>query len=387
MARWLTLAESGSFYDIEANASPILAAETLRRNLWNVAYGVLVTSATLTALGTFDRYRMRAGLPRNAVTAVVPSPFHHAEAGVLRVPDLKADPRNAAEHTAAIIRELPELVKGARGSLVLFSSRKQMQEVFDGLDRDWRKRVFIQGNLSKQETLNKHKSRVDDGEDSVLFGLASFAEGVDLPGAYCEHVVIAKIPFAVPDDPVEAALAEWIEARGGNPFMEIAVPDASLRLVQACGRLLRTEQDRGTITLLDRRVVTQRYRQGYPQCIAAVPPGNRLTRWPAREGASLHVRAASGIPGICPGRDGVKENRLHDPFALASSLLLGLLAVATPLAASDTQQVLFNFVKPMAVVGITLEDADLPSATAEATPEATFSVASPSARRNGPPCA
>ncbi|VFS89830.1 ATP-dependent DNA helicase DinG [Pseudomonas aeruginosa] len=74
MARWLTLAESGSFYDIEANASPILAAETLRRNLWNVAYGVLVTSATLTALGTFDRYRMRAGLPRNAVTAVCRAP-------------------------------------------------------------------------------------------------------------------------------------------------------------------------------------------------------------------------------------------------------------------------------------------------------------------------
>src|SRR3546814_4026794 len=71
-------------------------------------------------------------------------------------------------------------------------------------------------------------ARVDDGDKSVLFGLASFAEGVDLPGAYCEHVVIAKIPFAVPDDPVEAALAEWIEARGGNPFMEIAVPDASL---------------------------------------------------------------------------------------------------------------------------------------------------------------
>ncbi len=198
-------------------------------------------------------------------------PFHHAEAGVLRVPDLKADPRNAAEHTAAIIRELPELVKGARGSLVLFSSRKQMQEVFDGLDRDWRKRVFIQGNLSKQETLNKHKSRVDDGEDSVLFGLASFAEGVDLPGAYCEHVVIAKIPFAVPDDPVEAALAEWIEARG-NPFMEIAVPDASLRLVQACGRLLRTEQDRGTITLLDRRVVTQRYGKAI---LNALPPFRR----------------------------------------------------------------------------------------------------------------
>ncbi len=272
MARWLTLAEGGAMFDIEVNASPILAAETLRRSLWNVAYGCLVTSATLTALGTFDRFRMRAGLPKVAVTAIVPSPFHHADAGVLRVPDLKADPRDAAAHTAAIVRELPGLVEGSRGTLVLFSSRKQMQEVFDGVDRDWRKRVFIQGNLSKQETLNKHKARVDDGEASVLFGLASFAEGVDLPGAYCEHVVIAKIPFAVPDDPVEAALAEWIEARGGNPFMEIAVPDASLRLVQACGRLLRTEADRGTITLLDRRVVTQRYGKAI---LNALPPFRR----------------------------------------------------------------------------------------------------------------
>jgi len=244
----------------------------LRRNLWNVAYGALVTSATLTALNSFDRYRMRAGLPKATVTAVVPSPFHHADAGVLRVPDLRADPRDAAAHTAAIVRELPALVEGSRGTLVLFSSRKQMQDVFDGLERDWRRRVLIQGNLSKQETLNKHKARVDGGEPSVLFGLASFAEGVDLPGAYCEHVVIAKIPFAVPDDPVEAALAEWIEARGGNPFMEIAVPDASLRLVQACGRLLRTEQDKGTITLLDRRVVTQRYGKAI---LNALPPFRR----------------------------------------------------------------------------------------------------------------
>ncbi|WP_434772385.1 ATP-dependent DNA helicase DinG [Pseudomonas entomophila] len=272
MARWLTLVEGGALFDIEVNASPILAAEMLRRSLWNVAHGALVTSATLTALGKFDRFRMRSGVPRDAVTSVVPSPFHHADAGVLRVPDLRADPRDVPSHTAAIIRDLPDLVEGSRGSLVLFSSRKQMQDVFDGLDRDWRKGVLIQGNLSKQETLNKHKARVDDGQSSVLFGLASFAEGVDLPGAYCEHVVIAKIPFAVPDDPVEAALAEWIEARGGNPFMEIAVPDASLRLIQACGRLLRTEQDRGTITLLDRRVVTQRYGKAI---LNALPPFRR----------------------------------------------------------------------------------------------------------------
>jgi ATP-dependent DNA helicase DinG len=99
--------------------------------------------------------------------------------------------------------------------------------------------------------------------------LASFAEGVDLPGNYCRHVIIAKLPFAVPDDPIESALSEWIEARGGNPFMDITVPDASLKLVQACGRLLRTESDTGRISLLDRRIVTKRYGKAI---LNALPP-------------------------------------------------------------------------------------------------------------------
>lgn len=272
MARWLSLADSGSSFDIEVNASPILAAETLRKNLWNVAHGALVTSATLTALGTFDRFNMRAGLPFKAKKTAVPSPFKYAEMGVLTVPDLGADPRDAEAHTQAIIRELPVLLESAQGSLVLFSSRRQMLDVFAGIDPEWRKRVLVQGDLSRQETLAKHRTQIDQDKVSVLFGLASFAEGIDLPGAYCEHVVIARIPFAVPDDPVEAALSEWIEARGGNPFMEITVPDASLRLVQACGRLLRNEQDTGSITVLDRRLVTQRYGKAI---LNSLPPFRR----------------------------------------------------------------------------------------------------------------
>jgi len=90
-------------------------------------------------------------------------------------------------------------------------------------------------------------------------GLASFAEGLDLPDDYCRHVVIAKLPFAVPEDPLDQAMAEWAEAQGKNPFFEIAVPDAALKLVQACGRLIRHEGDHGRITLLDRRILTQRY--------------------------------------------------------------------------------------------------------------------------------
>ena len=190
----------------------------------------------------------------------------------MRVPNYGADPRDSVAHTAAIIEHLPEILADERGSLVLFSSRKQMLEVFAGVPAEFRQRVLVQGDLSKQELIRQHRKQVDDGKQSVIFGLASFAEGVDLPGKYCEHVVIAKIPFAVPDDPVEAALAEWIEKNGGNPFMEIAVPDASLRLIQACGRLLRTESDSGTVTVLDRRLVTQRYGKAI---LNALPPFRR----------------------------------------------------------------------------------------------------------------
>ncbi|WP_150302595.1 ATP-dependent DNA helicase DinG [Pseudomonas saliphila] len=268
-ARWLTLTEQN---DIEVHVSPISAADTLRQFLWYSAFACLVTSATLTALGRFDRFSHRAGLPKSAVCTLAPSPFKYAERGVLRIPDLGADPRDSAGHSAAIIERMPAMLDDAAGSLVLFSSRRQMLEVYAGLPSAFRERVLVQGDLSKQELIRQHRERVDNKQQSVIFGLASFAEGVDLPGAYCEHVVIAKIPFAVPDDPVEAALSEWIERNGGNPFMEIAVPDACLRLVQACGRLLRSEQDSGVVTLLDRRLVTQRYGKAI---LNALPPFRR----------------------------------------------------------------------------------------------------------------
>lgn len=271
-ARWLTLLTSGNYLDIEVNASPILAAETLRRSLWNTAYGALITSATLTALGKFDRLTMRAGLPSSTINCSVPSPFKYTEAGLLRVPNLHVDPRDAEAHTAAIIKILPELTNDYKGCLVLFSSKKQMLDVYTGLDKELQDKILMQSTLSKQELINQHKKQIDKEHASILFGLASLAEGVDLPGDYCEHVIIAKIPFAVPDDPIEASLAEWIEKRGGNPFMEITVPDASLRLIQACGRLIRTEQDKGTITLLDRRIINKSYGKAL---LEALPPFRR----------------------------------------------------------------------------------------------------------------
>jgi ATP-dependent DNA helicase DinG len=107
---------------------------------------------------------------------------------------------------------------------------------------------------------------------SYLLGLQSFAEGVDLPGDYCLQVIIAKLPFSVPNDPVGATQQEWIEANGGNAFAELMVPQAALRLTQAAGRLLRTEQDRGVVTILDERLVTKGYGR---KLIEALPPFSR----------------------------------------------------------------------------------------------------------------
>ncbi len=272
MARWMTVVTFNEMVDYELVSSPVLASQTLEQVLWTRCYGAVVTSATLTALGSFDRFKMCSGTPEEACYEVVPSPFDFAQNAVLRVPSAAIDGNQVDAHTDSIIELLPDLLKQCLATLVLFASRKQMETVFQALPGGCQETVLMQGSISKQRLIQQHKARVDVGQSSVLFGLASFAEGVDLPGRYCEHVIIAKIPFAVPDDPLQAAMAEWIEAGGGNAFMQMSVPDAALKLIQACGRLLRHEQDSGVITLLDRRITSKRYGQAI---LNSLPPFKR----------------------------------------------------------------------------------------------------------------
>lgn len=267
LARWITLLEFNGSIDFEVCSSPILAAYTLKNSLWDHCYGAVITSATLAALGRFDRFMMRAGTSSSHHYGIMPSPFDFSKA-TLHVPAFAIEANNALLHTENIIQYLPTLLDQSEGSLVLFSSRRQMLDVYNSLSQHWQEMILMQGDHSKQAMINQHKKAIEQGEGSILFGLASFAEGVDLPGDYCRHVVIAKLPFSVPDDPVEASLSEWVESKGGNPFMEIAVPDASIKLVQSCGRLLRSESDTGTITILDKRLVSKRYGKAL---LAALP--------------------------------------------------------------------------------------------------------------------
>ena len=271
VARWITMLTGDGQYGFDLRSSPVLAEQILEENLWQRAAGVIITSATITALNSFERFILHSGAPREGNYKQVASPFDYANA-VFSVPPLDSEPGDAQAHTEAIIDRLPQLLNPAEGALVLFSSRRQMLDVYEGVAGAMADRILMQGDYSKQEILRRHRERIDSGDGSVIFGLASFAEGVDLPGDYCRHVVIAKIPFAVPDSPLEAALAEWVESQGRNPFMEISVPDAALRLVQAAGRLLRTETDTGRVTLLDRRIVSKRYGRAI---LDSLPPFRR----------------------------------------------------------------------------------------------------------------
>ncbi len=267
-ARWVSMNDS----DITVSCSPVLAANTLQEKLWDVCAGAVLTSATLSALGNFDVLAMRAGLPRHTQYHRIASPFDYGRAASFTVPKLDCDPGDTVRHTEAIVRLLPQLLDKREAALMLFSSRRQMLDVLDGLDKEWREIILCQDDYQKAQLLKFHRQRIDRGEASVIFGLASFAEGVDLPGKYCMHVLIAKIPFSVPNDPIEATLAQWLEQQGRNSFMSLSVPEAAFKLVQASGRLLRNESDTGRITLFDERIINKFYGQAI---LNSLPPYRR----------------------------------------------------------------------------------------------------------------
>ena len=262
LAKWISRknTDKGDYY---FHASPVSAAASLTNGLWRKAAGVVLTSATLRSLGSFDLLLRQAGLTAlpQTTTLALDSPFNFTEQAELYIPTLSASPKDPQAHTLEVIEWLPKLIntEEAVGSLVLFSSRKQMQEVAWRLPENFLDKLLIQGELPKTLLLQKHYEALKDNKSSIIFGLDSFAEGLDLPGDACVHVIIAKLPFAMPDNPVDKTLNQWIEKRGGNPFFEITVPQASIKLIQAVGRLIRTEQDYGRITILDNRIKTASY--------------------------------------------------------------------------------------------------------------------------------
>lgn len=276
LAKWISCSREDKT-EYSFHASPVSAAAQLSNRLWRKAAGAVLTSATLRSLASFDLLLRQTGLqwlPETA-TLALESPFDFPRQGELYLPPVAASPKDSARHTEEVAAWLPKLIDEAEpvGTLVLFSSRRQLNDVLARLSRSLQARVLAQGSLPKQALLQQHAEALAQGRSSIIFGLDSFAEGLDLPGEACVHVIIAKLPFAMPDNPVDKTLSRWISQNGGNPFIEITVPEASLKLVQAVGRLIRTESDYGRVTILDNRLTQSGYGR---QMLAALPPFKRL---------------------------------------------------------------------------------------------------------------
>ena len=270
MARWVTLIGD---QQLVCHASSVSAAGLLRNVLWGNASGVVMTSATLSAGGNFRGFADSVGLPDDAVSISLPSPFDLASQARLEVPAMRTMPDAREAHADEISEWLAENLDWEAGNLVLFTSRVKLERVLQKLPIAQVRKVRAQGSLGKSQLIAEHCADIEAGKGSTLFGLASFGEGLDLPGKLCETVVITQLPFAVPTDPVGATYAEWLESRGRNPFIEVSIPEATRLLTQYCGRLIRNESDHGRIVLLDRRIVTKRYGAGM---LRALPPFERV---------------------------------------------------------------------------------------------------------------
>ncbi len=267
-ARWLEQNEQGIF----GHACPLSVHFQLEDLLFAKAHAVLLCSATLTSLNSFDSIKRELGLVEHAGlrTLQVSSPFAYAERGLIHIPALRHEP-TAEQFTSELIEVLPQYLQKEAGNLVLFASYWQMEEVAKALRAEgWS--LLVQGEASRQALLDLHKMSIEGGKGSVLFGTQSFSEGLDLPGDLLTNLIITKLPFAVPTSPFEEAMAEAVTKRGGNPFLLLTVPATARKLVQACGRLLRKEQDHGRIVILDRRLVTKSYGKAM---LAALPPFQR----------------------------------------------------------------------------------------------------------------
>ncbi|MEK0267600.1 ATP-dependent DNA helicase DinG [Stenotrophomonas rhizophila] len=269
-ARWITLSRDG---DLILHGSPVSAANVLRKLLWDEVDSVVMTSATLTGGGDFQALAIDNGIPAEAEMVSLASPFDLPNQAQLIVPAFPVTPDDKEGHPKEIAKYLVKELDWGKGSIVLFTSRWKMEKVAELMPAAQRKQVLVQGETAKQKMIDEHLRRTSAGEGSVLFGLNSFGEGLDLPGEACTTVVITQVPFAVPTDPQTSTLSEWFESRGLNAFNLIAIPHALRTLTQFSGRLIRTSTDTGRVIILDSRLLTRRYGK---RIIDSLPPFKRV---------------------------------------------------------------------------------------------------------------
>ncbi len=246
-------------------ASPVAVEGELSRRLFAGGGTLVFTSATLATDGTLDYFKGRLGIPDEAPGLILGSPYDYRSQAVLYLPDLP-EPASPG-FVAAAAAEIERILEVTRGrAFLLFTSHRVMREVFQVLRGRLPYRCLLQGEAPKSHLLEEFRRG-----RAVLFATQSFWEGVDVPGEALSCVVIDKLPFASPSEPIVEARIERIAAEGGNPFMAYQVPAAVLSLKQGLGRLIRTSSDRGVLSILDRRLTRSAYGRVFLDSLPPVP--------------------------------------------------------------------------------------------------------------------
>ncbi len=249
---WIERRGRGTFLQ----ATPIDVSQLLDEKLFDAIDTAILTSATLAVAGEFEFTKQRLGL-RNARTLVVESHFDYSQQALLYVPQELPDPRSPA-FTSAAAREMIEILTHSRGrAFVLFTSYQQMRLIYDKVSLEVPFETLMQGTGPRSALLEEFRAT----RNCVLFATSSFWQGVDVPGEQLSCVIIDKLPFAVPSDPVVEARIAAIRNEGGDPFSGYQVPQAAIALKQGFGRLIRSRTDRGVLALLDNRITKTRYGQ------------------------------------------------------------------------------------------------------------------------------
>ena len=253
--RWLEIFH----HSLQLNTTPLSIAEIFEKQIGGSQRAWIFTSATLAVKQDFSHYQSEMGLLK-ATTAYWDSPFNYAEQSLLYVPSNLPDP-NSFEYTEAVVQAALPMLEASKGrAFLLFTSLRAMQRAHEILLaefdlRGWKYPLLLQGEGSRNELLTRFRTL----GNAVLLGSQSFWEGVDVRGDALSLVIIDKLPFAPPDDPVLAARIAQISKQGRNAFMEYQLPRTIITLKQGAGRLIRDENDRGVLMICDPRLITKPY--------------------------------------------------------------------------------------------------------------------------------
>ncbi|MEQ1969775.1 ATP-dependent DNA helicase DinG [Xenorhabdus nematophila] len=264
ISKWLTRRYEKNQSHLYFHCAGIRVSEQLTQLLWRNIPHVVVTSATLRSLNSFSRIQELTGLNENDGDRFVTlsSPFEHVRQGRLIIPQMTQEPtiQNEMQHLEEMARYFrSQVIAGKhRGMLILFSSQRAM-EGFLTFVTDLRLMLLVQGDQSRYRLVETHCGRIDEGQASVLVGLQSFAEGLDLKGDYLSQVHIHKIAFPPVTNPVIITESEWLKSLKRYPFEVQSLPSASFNLIQQVGRLIRSHECYGDVVIYDNRLLAKRY--------------------------------------------------------------------------------------------------------------------------------